>query len=235
MYSFNIEDNTSLPECCFPAHISVFLARSSIYQSSTSTEDQSGGTQDPEEEAEVTVPFYPQRGVPLDLLVRELAVRLQRSFYHQQILFRVSREDLYELAGTFPFEQAGLFVPLRSPADPIYLRYRAAVRPPVPALVANSEEDRRGKVRRGNERRIGEVIDALIRWAKLYVYGEQDEGKRYTRKEAARIVNIPKKTLDDYCFQIRLGRRNGFDFDMHCKEKFGVLRGFNRRISCRAY
>jgi len=42
-------------------------------------------------------------------------------------------------------------------------------------------------------------------------------------------VGISKKTLDDYLSQIRLGKKYGFDFDHHKKDKIGVLRSFVRK------
>ena len=60
---------------------------------------------------------------------------------------------------------------------------------------------------------------------------------------AAKQVGISKKTLDDYLIQIRfflifsrilivsirVGKRFGFNFEIHHEEKAGVLRKFNRR------
>ena len=43
------------------------------------------------------------------------------------------------------------------------------------------------------------------------------------------IVGISKKTLDDYLSQIRLGKKYGFDFHQHKKDKIGVLRSFVRK------
>ncbi len=39
-------------------------------------------------------------------------------------------------------------------------------------------------------------------------------------------MNLPKKTLDDYFYQIKQGEFYGFDFDTNLNEKIGVLRKF---------
>lgn len=50
--------------------------------------------------------------------------------------------------------------------------------------------------------------------------------KGITLEEAAREVALPKKTLDDYFYQIKQGEHYNFDFDEHLHEKIGVLRKF---------
>lgn len=49
-----------------------------------------------------------------------------------------------------------------------------------------------------------------------------------TLEEAAKQIDISKKTLDDYHSQIRLAEQYGFDFDNHLDCKMGVLRKFVR-------
>lgn len=48
-------------------------------------------------------------------------------------------------------------------------------------------------------------------------------------QEAAREVNISKKSLDDYLFQIRFGHNFQFNFNEHYNDKVGVLRDFVRQ------
>ena len=45
-------------------------------------------------------------------------------------------------------------------------------------------------------------------------------------EEAAKEINVSKKSLDDYLLQIRLGRKFGFNFDENKNEKIGKLRNF---------
>jgi hypothetical protein len=45
-------------------------------------------------------------------------------------------------------------------------------------------------------------------------------------EEASKQVNFPKKTLDDYFYQIKQGEEYGFDFEQNLNERIGVLRKF---------
>lgn len=45
-------------------------------------------------------------------------------------------------------------------------------------------------------------------------------------QEAAKMVGLPKKSLDDYYYQLRLGEKYDFDFKAHLFERIGVLRTF---------
>ena len=47
-----------------------------------------------------------------------------------------------------------------------------------------------------------------------------------TLLEAAKLVGISKKSLDDYYCQLRLGELYHFDYLNHLHEKMGVLRYF---------
>jgi hypothetical protein len=41
------------------------------------------------------------------------------------------------------------------------------------------------------------------------------------------MVKVAKRTLDDYIYQIRLGKKLGFDFINCAEDKFKKLRDFN--------
>lgn len=45
-------------------------------------------------------------------------------------------------------------------------------------------------------------------------------------QEAAKLVGLPKKSLDDYYYQLRLGEKYDFDFHAHLFDRIGVLRTF---------
>lgn len=45
-------------------------------------------------------------------------------------------------------------------------------------------------------------------------------------QEAAQVIGISKKSLDDYFYQLRLGEKYDFDFSMHMDEKIGALRTY---------
>ena len=84
------------------------------------------------------------------------------------------------------------------------------------------------KEKRTKERKIGFIIEKVNAWRKLYngFYNENGEHTRYSLDQAAKIINISKKSLDDYLLQLRLGRKYGFDFNKNKNERVGVLRVF---------
>jgi hypothetical protein len=67
------------------------------------------------------------------------------------------------------------------------------------------------------ERQIKFIIERVSIWRKLYT-GVSIQTKagpqsfRYSLLDAARLVGISKKSLDDYLLQIRFGKILGFDF-----------------------
>ena len=78
------------------------------------------------------------------------------------------------------------------------------------------------------ERKIGYIIEKVYAWRKLYNGYRDDKDKfiKYPLEEAAKEINVSKKSLDDYLLQIRLGRKYGFNFDENKNEKIGKLRSF---------
>lgn len=50
--------------------------------------------------------------------------------------------------------------------------------------------------------------------------------QRWSLEDAAKKVNVSKKSLDDYLLQLRFGKKFGFDFEKHRESKVGVLRSF---------
>jgi len=52
--------------------------------------------------------------------------------------------------------------------------------------------------------------------------------KRVAEK-AAEIVGIPKKSLDDYMHQLKMGVTNEFNFAKNGDKKIGILRQFNKK------
>ena len=45
-------------------------------------------------------------------------------------------------------------------------------------------------------------------------------------QEAAKLVGVSKKSLDDYYCQLRLGELYHFDFYKYLDQKMGLLRGY---------
>jgi len=108
--------------------------------------------------------------------------------------------------------------------DIIQLRCRKTIEPSEKEFVKNSLNG--NKVVK--ERKISEIIKKVTKWRKLYVGTVMSDGStvRYSSKEAASIIGIAKKTLDDYLLQLRIGKKYGFDFNYHNDDKIGVLRSF---------
>ena len=101
---------------------------------------------------------------------------------------------------------------------------------------SNAQKDPvKKKEKRTKERKIGFIIERVNAWRKLYngFYNENGEHTRYSLDQAAKIINISKKSLDDYLLQLRLGRKYGFDFNKNRNSRVGVLRVFvkNHRSS----
>lgn len=87
--------------------------------------------------------------------------------------------------------------------------------------------------KRTKERTITEIIEKVSTWRKLYngVMIPNKETKevqlqRWSLEDAAKKVNVSKKSLDDYLLQLRFGKKFGFDFEKHRESKVGVLRSF---------
>ena len=76
------------------------------------------------------------------------------------------------------------------------------------------------------------IYHFILLLIKRYYTGDlKDDGKetRLSLEDAAKKVQISKKSLDDYLLQIRLGRKFGFNFNEHYNDKVGVLRAFVKK------
>jgi len=105
-----------------------------------------------------------------------------------------------------------------------------------PKAVDNESKDnsinlKSSNARRTKERKIGFIIEKVNAWRKLYngFYDENNDFVKYTLEDAAEIIGISKKSLDDYLLQLRLGRKFGFDFNLNKHKKVGELRTFVRQ------
>lgn len=81
---------------------------------------------------------------------------------------------------------------------------------------------------RNKERTIREVIESVKRWRDLHSAPARDKNK-VSLQEAAKLIGISKKSLDDYYYQLRLGEQHNFNFEEHLDSKIGVLRAFVRK------
>ena len=75
---------------------------------------------------------------------------------------------------------------------------------------------------------IKEMVKVVNDWRKLYQGTIIKEKKvvKYSLVDAAKMVGLRKKTLDDYLQQLRMGKRYGFNFNKHKEEKMRVLRNY---------
>jgi hypothetical protein len=62
------------------------------------------------------------------------------------------------------------------------------------------------KKERSGERNIREVIELVQKW-RLH-HSDPPDGKRKTLQEAAKLVGVSKKSLDDYYYQLRVGEKH---------------------------
>lgn len=69
------------------------------------------------------------------------------------------------------------------------------------------------------------MVAKVIKWRKIY-----DDGKQLSLEEAAQLVGMSKKSLDDYLLQLKNARKFGFNFNEHKEDKIGLLRAFNRKF-----
>jgi hypothetical protein len=80
------------------------------------------------------------------------------------------------------------------------------------------------KRERSKERVIFEVVEIVKRWRELHL--SRNSPRKVSLQEAAKLVGLPKKSLDDYYYQLRLGEKYGFDFKAHLFDRIGVLRTY---------
>eukprot|EP00826_Nyctotherus_ovalis_P063671 TRINITY_DN9338_c0_g7_i1.p1 TRINITY_DN9338_c0_g7~~TRINITY_DN9338_c0_g7_i1.p1 ORF type:complete len:242 (+),score=85.20 TRINITY_DN9338_c0_g7_i1:136-861(+) len=99
-------------------------------------------------------------------------------------------------------------------------------------LGTKSTEESKGEDKynapRVKERELTEIIHKVKKWRDLYRGYLDKDGRRvkYSLEDAAKLVKLPKKTLDDYLQQLKLGKKFGFDFSANQHGKIGVLREF---------
>ncbi len=70
------------------------------------------------------------------------------------------------------------------------------------------------------------MIELVKKWRNLHLHGHKNLNRRLNLQDAAKILGISKKSLDDYYCQLRLGEFYDFDFHDKLDEKMGVLRSY---------
>lgn len=72
------------------------------------------------------------------------------------------------------------------------------------------------------------MVECVKRWREIHNTLDKYKNK-VNLYDAAKVVGIAKKSLDDYFCQLRLAEEYGFDFERNLNEKIGVLRSFVRK------
>ena len=98
-------------------------------------------------------------------------------------------------------------------------------------LFDKKDNNKNQKDKRIKERKIEFIVEKVNAWRRLYngFYNEKGEYTRYSLEQAAKMVGISIKSLDDYLLQLRLGRKYGFNFNQNKTKKVGILRSFVKR------
>lgn len=94
-------------------------------------------------------------------------------------------------------------------------------------FLKETEEKERPK---SQKLKIGEVVKLVYRYRILSegYLNEQKKFVKYTLEEAAKILEKPKSTLDNYYDQIKKAREKNFDFNRHKDESYTFLCVYNR-------
>lgn len=83
--------------------------------------------------------------------------------------------------------------------------------------------------KRVKERYIEKVREKVGEWRAMHETGFRDKDgnlQKINLDQAANIIGISRKTLDDYYLQLRRAEQLGFDFERNKSEKMGTLRKF---------
>ena len=109
-------------------------------------------------------------------------------------------------AGLAAVSLADLLTKDEAGADVVVLKFRERAKGEHSDALINGQAEMSKGSRRTKERKIGEVILAVKKWRELYTIGERmsDTGFRpLSLEDAAKKVNISKKSLDDYFLQLK--------------------------------
>jgi len=82
---------------------------------------------------------------------------------------------------------------------------------------------------RHKERYLGEVLDLVLKWRKLYEGSVDPTTGKFIKlnlNQAAGQLDVSRKSLDDYLLVIKQAKALGFDFQANKFERFGVVRNF---------
>lgn len=131
-----------------------------------------------------------------------------------QVFYYNNESEYFTFAGMFPFQELLLVAEEDIPEQFVFVRINR-IHPP-----AGTSDEEPNKKKRVNDRTIKEVLGKVAEWRKIH------ETRGVTLEEAAKECELPKKTLDDYFYQIRQAQLYSFDFEQNLDQKIGVMRKF---------
>jgi hypothetical protein len=136
--------------------------------------------------------------------------------------------------GTNPIDSSVLIPKQDLESGHLLLKFRFISNIDFPQPIQDDDNSESGdKIgRRTKERKIGYIIEKVARWRNLYngIHNARGNTIRMTLEEAAKQVDISKKSLDDYLLQLRFGRKFGFNFEEHKGDKVGLLRAYVKKF-----
>lgn len=182
---------------------------------------------------ELTLPVTEDNKVQLSKLINRLCnygYPLKASL----IYYFSNEAEEYIFCGSEPTDQT-IYIPLNAENSSVTLRCHCFLEEDfiksigfnaTPLKIEEEPDARLNK--RTKERKIGQIINKVTLWRKLYngYYDEEKKFIKFSLEDAAKMLNISKKSLDDYLLQLRLGRKFGFDFNLHKNSRVGILRSF---------
>jgi len=187
----------------------------------------SGVIKEPDKPLEIYDIQLPKIKKP-EIVIKDLADRLKDhgcDLNNNQILFFSEEENAYIFAGIYTEAEHSKFtIPIKKKAI-LKLKCRAVANKDL--LPSSGSKETKKSSRRGNERRIGEVVSLVHSWKEI----QKRENK--TLEDAAKDLKMSKKTLDDYLKQIQEGLDYGFDFNFYRDSFMGMLRHFNSNHNAR--
>jgi hypothetical protein len=138
------------------------------------------------------------------------------------------KDEMYVRCGAETGNPLDGSIPIDDVGERLKLRWRPLPASSEPRAESAKEPPKKSHTKRSKERKIGEVVEKVSEWRRLYTGRVTGDGKvdKLSLEEAAKEIGIAKKTLDDYLLQLRAGKRYGFDYNQHKDEKIGALRKF---------
>jgi hypothetical protein len=145
---------------------------------------------------------------------------------NSQIFYMDPTVRVCQFLGVYPFAD-DLFIEI----DPknkgkLHFKFRKIGGPTVPSnRPLEVKEPSCPSARKSGERTISEVRQYLDQKNQIYRNLSQS-GQNCTLQQAADLIGLPKKTLDDYDRHMRMAEAYGFDFERNRHMGMGVLRNF---------